>query len=72
MKKNMGSIDRLIRVLAAIAVIVLFFNRTITGTLGYVLLAIAGIFLLTSVAGLCPLYSVFHIRSSRAAKPVSK
>lgn len=66
MKKNMGVADRVIRVLAAAAVAVLYFTGTISGTLAYVLLAIGGIFLLTSLAGFCPLYTLLGIRTCPA------
>ena len=59
MKQNMGKTDRTIRILAAILIATLYFTNIITGTLAYVLAAIGGIFLLTSLVGLCPLYSVF-------------
>jgi len=59
MKINMGIPDRAVRVLAAIAIAVLFFTGTISGTWGYVLLGVGFIFLLTGIAGSCPLYSLF-------------
>jgi hypothetical protein len=68
MKKNMGNADRTIRVLVAALIAVLYFTNTITGTLGYVLLAVGGIFLLTSFIGSCPLYSIFGINSCSAKK----
>lgn len=58
MKKNMGTLDRIIRTALAIVVAVLFFSGTITGTLGYVLLTFAGVFLLTSFVSFCPLYTL--------------
>ena len=63
MKNNMGSLDRSIRVLAAIAIAILYFSGTITGTLGVVLLVIAGVFLLTSLIGFCPLYTVLGMNT---------
>ncbi|OSZ77063.1 hypothetical protein CAP36_11615 [Chitinophagaceae bacterium IBVUCB2] len=68
MKQNMGNTDRIIRVLAAIVIAVLYFTNSITGTLGYVLLGIAGIFLLTSLVGSCPLYSLFGINTCQVKK----
>lgn len=59
----MGSTDQIVRVLIAVVVAVLFFTKIITGILGIVLLAVAGIFLLTSVVSFCPLYAVFGISS---------
>jgi len=56
MKKNMGTIDRVIRSLIAIVIAILFFTHTISGTLGIVLLVVAAIFLVTSIISFCPLY----------------
>ena len=63
MKKNMGTTDRIIRVLIALIVTVLFFTDTITGTLGIVLLALSGVFVLTSLISFCPLYAPFGIKT---------
>lgn len=63
MKKNMGTADRIIRLLLAGVVTLLFFNDVITGTLGIVLMMLAGIFVLTSFVGFCPLYAPFGIRT---------
>jgi drug/metabolite transporter superfamily protein YnfA len=61
MKKNMGTIDRVFRVIVAIVIIALFFTHVITGTLGIVLMALGGVFLLTSFISTCPLYMPFGI-----------
>lgn len=61
MKKNMGSADRIIRIIIAAIVGVLYFTGTISGTLGIVLLVLAGIFVLTSLISFCPLYAPFGI-----------
>ncbi|MBX2875689.1 MAG: DUF2892 domain-containing protein [Saprospiraceae bacterium] len=63
MKKNMGSTDQIIRVLIAVVVAALFFTNVISGVLGIVLLAVAGIFVLTSVVSFCPIYAVFGMSS---------
>ena len=63
MKQNMGNADRIIRILAAAVIAVLYFTHTITGTLGYVLLALGAIFLLTSFIGFCPLYTLLGIKT---------
>jgi hypothetical protein len=65
MKINMGGADRTIRVLIAIAIAVLYITNVITGTLGIILLILAGVFLFTSVIGFCPLYAPFGIRTCR-------
>ena len=60
MKKNMGSVDRIIRTALAIIVAVLYFTNIISGTLALVLGAFAIIFLITSFVSFCPLYSLFN------------
>jgi len=56
MKQNMGSADRIIRVVLAVAVAVLYFTGLISGTVAIILGILAIVFLLTSVVGFCPLY----------------
>ena len=65
MKKNMGGTDRIVRIIIAVVVGVLYQQKMIEGTLGYVLLAVAGVFLLTSFINFCPLYSVFGIKTNK-------
>lgn len=65
MKKNMGSADKIIRVIIAIIFSVLYFTQTVTGTLGIVLLVVGGVFLLTSVISFCPLYVPFGINTCK-------
>lgn len=68
MKMNMGQADRIIRVIVAALIAVLFFTQVITGTLGIVLLVLAVIFLLTSLVGTCPLYMPFGLSTMRKKK----
>ena len=63
MKKNMGTVDRWLRFLLAATAIVLYFTTVISGAIGITIIVIAGIFLLTSFAGICPLYSLFGINT---------
>lgn len=65
MKKNMGAADRIIRLIIAGLVATLYFTNTISGTLGIVLLVLAGIFLLTSLISFCPLYTLFGIKTCK-------
>jgi hypothetical protein len=65
MKKNMGSTDRIVRVLIALLVVILYFTNIITGTMAFVLLALSGIFALTSLVSFCPLYLPFGIRTCK-------
>ncbi|MBR9998323.1 MAG: DUF2892 domain-containing protein [Cyclobacteriaceae bacterium] len=70
MKKNMGTADRIVRVILALILIVLYFQGIISGTWGIVLLVFSGIFMLTSFVGFCPLYAPFGIRTCKI--PVKK
>ena len=63
MKKNVGNIDRIIRVIVALVFVLLYFTGTVTGTLGLVLVVLAAVFTLTSVLGWCPLYLPFGINT---------
>ena len=58
MKKNMGSIDKIIRILIAVIIGVLVFANVVTGTLGIVLLILAAVFIITSLVSFCPLYTL--------------
>jgi len=65
MKKNMGTIDKVIRILVAVVVVVLYFTNIISGTIGIILLILAGIFVVTSFLGFCPLYLPFGLSSKK-------
>ncbi|AUD07295.1 YgaP family membrane protein [Spirosoma pollinicola] len=68
MIKNMGSVDRLFRVVIAIVLAILFYKDIIAGVWGIVALVVAGVFVLTSLMSSCPLYLPFGIRTSRLKK----
>ena len=70
MKKNMGSTDRLVRLLLSFAMATLALTGLVTGTLGIILLAAAGIFLLTSIVGMCPIYTLIGVNTCPRKKPV--
>ena len=56
MKKNVGSTDKVIRVILAIIGVILFLTNVVSGTLGYIVLAIAAVLVITSIISFCPLY----------------
>lgn len=68
MKKNMGSADRVVRIILAAVFAVLYFTGTVTGTLGIILLVLGGIFLLTSLVSFCPLYALVGLRTCPTPK----
>jgi hypothetical protein len=63
MKKNMGTIDKVIRILAALVVIGLYFANVISGTVAIVLLVFSAVFILTSLISFCPLYTILGINT---------
>ena len=65
MKKNMGTADRIIRIILAVIMGVLYFNHMVTGTLGTVLLILAVVFLLTSLVSFCPLYALVGLKTCK-------
>ena len=64
MKQNMGSIDRILRIIIAAVFAWLYFSGTVTGTLGLVLVALGGVFVLTGLIGFCPLYTMFGLKTN--------
>ncbi|MEI5984620.1 MULTISPECIES: YgaP family membrane protein [Sphingobacterium] len=65
MKKNMGTADKIIRISIAFIIAVLYYLGIISGTLAIILLLVAGIFILTSLIGVCPIYSIFGISTRK-------
>jgi Protein of unknown function (DUF2892) len=65
MKKNMGSTDKMIRIIVAIIIAVLYFMNFISGTLAIVLGVLAILFALTSFISFCPLYFLFGINTNK-------
>lgn len=61
MKKNMGSIDKTIRIISAIVIAILYITNVISGTAAIILGIIALIFILTSFMSFCPLYFPLNI-----------
>jgi|WetSurMetagenome_2_1015567.scaffolds.fasta_scaffold200560_3 hypothetical protein len=65
MKKNVGTIDKVIRILIALVIIVLYFTNIINGTLGIILLIVAAIFILTSLFSICPIWMLFGLSTCK-------
>lgn len=64
MKKNMGLADRTVRILAAVAVLVLYLTHVISGPVAIVLGVVAVIFVVTGFVGFCPLYLPFKLSTA--------
>jgi len=65
MQKNMGTIDRTIRIIIAAIIAVLYFTGQISGTLAVVLGIVAIAFVATGLIGWCPAYLPFHISTCK-------
>ncbi len=65
MKKNLGTLDRTIRIVVALAVGVLLLTGTLSGVTGIVLGVVAVVFLLTGAVSFCPLYAMFKWSTSK-------
>ncbi len=55
-KKNMGTIDRVVRFLVAVLIAILYFTDQISGIAAIILGIFAVVFLITSFISSCPLY----------------
>jgi len=65
MKKNMGIVDKTIRIFVAAVVALLYFTGVITGILAIVLMVFALIFVVTSLISVCPLYPILGINTRK-------
>jgi Na+(H+)/acetate symporter ActP len=68
MKKNMGTLDRIIRVLLAIVVLILYLAGSISGVAAIILGIFAVVFVITSAIGYCPLYAPLKISTVGKSK----
>ncbi len=65
MKVNESNTDRIIRTLAGIVLLALYFTGVVTGGLGIVFIVLGAIALLTGIVGFCPLYALLKFRTNK-------
>jgi len=65
MQKNVGTVDKIIRVVIALGIFALYLLHRISGTVAIVLGILAVIFLLTSAVSFCPLYVPFKLSTRK-------
>lgn len=65
MKKNMGKTDKIVRLLIAVVLLIVFANDFVIGVWGILSLLLAGILVLTSLVSFCPLYRLFHLHTNK-------
>lgn len=69
MKPNTSGIDRVIRILLAVVLVILGWKGMVHGTWAMVLYILAAVLLLTALVGFCPIYRVFGIRTTKKQEP---
>jgi hypothetical protein len=67
MNKNMGNLDRIIRIIMAIIIGSLYLMEYIGGFIGLILIVLSVVFIVTSILQICPIYSLIRI-STRSSK----
>ncbi len=65
MKKNIGSIDKVVRYIVAIVAIWAAYTGQVESPWDYVLYAVAGIMILTSLLNFCPIWMACKINTSK-------
>lgn len=65
MKKNMGTMDRVIRIIVAVFISLLYFTGQISGTLAAILGIVALVLVITSFIGYCPAYTPLGISTKK-------
>lgn len=68
MKKNLGLIDKFIRMVSAIGIILLYTGHYISGLWAIVFLVVSGIFMMTSLVSFCPIYFLAGISTQITSK----
>ncbi len=68
MKKNMGNTDKIVRVLIAVIIALLYIFNVIGGTAAYILMAVAIVLLITSFINFCPLYTLLGVNTCEVKK----
>jgi hypothetical protein len=63
MRRNIGTVDKVIRILVALAVVILYFINVISGTSAIILLIISGILVVTGILSICPLYLMIGVNT---------
>ena len=64
----MGLTDSIFRIILAVVIGILYFTKTIDGTVALILMVLAVVFLLTSLISFCPLYTVFGFNTCKTKK----
>ena len=63
MQKNMGTLDKTLRLILAAIAVALAATGMLTGTLAIIAYVVAAVFVVTSFVSFCPLYRIFGLRT---------
>jgi len=66
MKKNVGNIDKLVRIIIAAVAIWAAYTQQVASPWDYVLYVVAAIMLITAITSTCPLWIVFGVNSLKS------
>ncbi len=68
MKKNVGAVDKVIRIVLAAVLVILYLANVVSGTLGIVFIVVALVLLLTAFLNFCGLYALLGISTCKKEK----
>lgn len=68
MKMNMGTIDRIVRIVLAVVLAVLYFTGQVTGIAAIIIAILTIVLLATSALGFCPVYAPFGFSTKKKVK----
>jgi len=63
MQKNMGTLDKTLRLIVAAIAVALAASGTLVGTLAVIAYVLAAVFVVTSLVSFCPLYRLIGLRT---------
>lgn len=66
-KKNLGTADKIVRLVFAVVITILYALDIINGPLAGGLLILSGIFIITVLISFCPIYGTFNFSTSDQA-----
>lgn len=63
--RNIGGVDRILRISIAIIAVILYMKGVLTDNLGVSAMVVAAVFILTSFIGFCPLYAILGVSTNK-------
>ncbi|MBP6092879.1 YgaP family membrane protein [Aquirufa regiilacus] len=69
MKKNVGKMDRIVRIAIAVALSILAYSKIIPSDFALGVYLVSGIIALTGFIRFCPLYKILHKSTCREEPP---